>query len=64
MDLEDTRGFWIGLGIALVLAALFVPIMIGSSHDVESRAAIQRECIKEHGNWDARNDQCTFNSTK
>lgn len=53
--------FWIGIVVALCIAALFVPIMLGSNHDTESRASIQRECIKQHGNWDDRNDQCTFN---
>lgn len=56
------KEFWYGLAVALCIAALFVPIMFGSNKETETRASIQLECIKQHGNWDDRQDQCTFNA--
>lgn len=45
--LEVTRGFWTGLGIALVITAIFWPITVGGKHARDMQLA----CIRQHGEW-------------
>jgi hypothetical protein len=56
--LDATRGLWIGLGVALVLAALFTPMVVIGVHMTH----VQEECIKSRGNWNSKASECTFNN--
>lgn len=48
--MSNTRGFWIGLGVALAIVAFGVAIYASDG--------TQRECIKQRGNWDG--STCTW----
>lgn len=57
-DLNIPTGFWITLGVAAIIAALFTPIAIAQIHTGD----VQRTCIEQHGNWDNGKSQCTFST--
>lgn len=56
-QLNIPTGFWLALGVAACIFALFMPISIAQMHTDD----VQQECIRQHGNWDNNKSECTFN---
>ena len=58
--LEATSGLWTGLGVALVIFALFLPTVL----TMHSAQQSHNKCIEARGNWNNQKYECTFKENK